>query len=99
MFTYVDETDEGVCVYQVRTNYWCLCWAFYNVSEVFELTGIPFIYRKFIGEARKPTFLEWLARHKKLWTKKYVYPKGTEITIIPSRSPRMTVGFLEGWWN
>lgn len=42
MHTYVVENEEGVCVYQVRTYRFCLCWAFYNASEIFELTAIPF---------------------------------------------------------
>lgn len=99
MFTYVDETDEGVFVYQVRTYRFCLCWAFYNASEIFELTAIPFFYRKFIGVDRKPTFLEWLARHKSFWTWKHSYPKGTKITIYPKRIPRVSIGYLEAWWN
>ena len=62
MFSYVEETEEGTVLYQVRTYRWCMCWAFFNASEAFELTGIPFVYRKFRGVARKPTFLEWLRK-------------------------------------
>ena len=39
MFSYVEETEEGTVLYQVRTYRWCMCWAFFNASEVFELTG------------------------------------------------------------
>lgn len=99
MHTYVVENKEGVCVYQVRTYRFCLCWAFFNASEIFELTAIPFFYRKFIGVDRKPTFLEWLGRYKSFWTWKYVYPKGTKITIYPRRRPRVSIGYLEAWWN
>ena len=60
MFSYVEETEEGTVLYQVRTYRWCMCWAFFNASEVFELTGIPYLYRKFLGIPRKPTFLECL---------------------------------------
>ena len=53
MFSYVEETEEGTVLYQVRTYRWCMCWAFFNASEVFELTGIPYLYRKAI---RNPLF-------------------------------------------
>lgn len=43
MFSYVEETEEGTVLYQVRTYRWCMCWAFFNASEVFELTGIPYL--------------------------------------------------------
>ena len=36
MFSYVEETEEGTVLYQVRTYRWCMCWAFFNASEVFE---------------------------------------------------------------
>ena len=39
MFSYVEETEEGTVLYQVRIYRWCMCWAFFNASEVFELTG------------------------------------------------------------
>ena len=37
MFSYVEETKEGTVLYQVRTYRWCMCWAFFYASEVFEL--------------------------------------------------------------
>lgn len=80
MFSYVEETEEGTVLYQVRTYRWCMCWAFFNASEVFELTGIPYLYRKALGVHKKPSFLEWLAAHRGLWSTKYVYPKGTRFS-------------------
>mgnify|MGYP000036479647 len=80
MFSYVEETEEGTVLYQVRTYRWCMCWAFFNASEVFELTGIPYLYRKFLGIPRKPTFLEWLTQHRRLWSSKTVYPRGTRFS-------------------
>ena len=62
MFSYVEETEEGTVLYQVRTYRWCMCWAFFNASEVFELTGIPYLYRKALGVHKKPSFLEWLGK-------------------------------------
>lgn len=56
MFSYVEETEEGTVLYQVRTYRWCMCWAFFNASEVFELTGIPYLYRKALGVHKKATF-------------------------------------------
>ena len=47
MFSYVEETEEGTVLYQVRTYRWCMCWAFFNASEVFELTGIPYLWKLF----------------------------------------------------
>ena len=32
MFSYVEETEEGTVLYQVRTYRWCMCWAFFNAS-------------------------------------------------------------------
>lgn len=98
MFSYVEETEEGTVLYQVRTYRWCMCWAFFNASEAFELTGIPFVYHKFRGVARKPTFLEWLSKHRNFWTKKTIYPKGTKITFSKRRLPRSHYGSIEGWW-
>ncbi len=80
MFSYVEETEEGTVLYQVRTYRWCMCWAFFNASEVFELTGIPYLYRKALGVHKKPSFLEWLAAHRGLWSTWYVYPKGTRFS-------------------
>ena len=84
MFSYVEETEEGTVLYQVRTYRWCMCWAFFNASEVFELTGIPYLYRKFLGIPRKPTFLEWLTQHRRLWSSKTVYPRGTRFFTAQS---------------
>lgn len=65
---------------QVSPYRWCMCWAFFNASEVFELTGIPYLYRKALGVHKKPSFLEWLAAHRGLWSTWYVYPKGTRFS-------------------
>ena len=32
MFSYVEETEEGTVLYQVRTYRWCMCWAFFKVA-------------------------------------------------------------------
>ena len=93
MFSYVEETKEGTVLYQVRTYRWCMCWAFFYASEVFELTGIPYLYRKVLGVHKKPTFLEWLAAHRGFWSRKYIYPKGTRLRKL-FKNPRCQAG-----WN
>ena len=80
MYSYVEETDEGTVLYQVRTFRWFLCLTYFYASEGFEITGIPYLYRKCRGISRRPTFLEWLAAHRSLWSKKAVYPKGTRFS-------------------
>ena len=62
MFSYIEETEEGTIFYQVRPWCWCFCWAAYYVTEVFEICGIPFIYRRLKGIPRKPTLMEWLGK-------------------------------------
>ena len=96
MFSYVEETEEGTVLYQVRTYRWCMCWAFFNASEVFELTGIPYLYRKALGVHKKPTFLEWLAAHRGFWSRKYVYPKGTRLSFS---KPKMSDSEVVYWFS
>ena len=96
MFSYVEETEEGTVLYQVRTYRWCMCWAFFNASEVFELTGIPYLYRKALGVHKKPTFFEGLAAHRGFWSRKYVYPKGTRLSFS---KPKMSDSEVAYWFS
>lgn len=93
MYSYVEETDEGTVLYQVRTFRWFLCLTYFYASEGFEITGIPYLYRKCRGVSRRPTFLEWLAAHRSLWSKKTVYPKGTRLTCSPCRMSHGEIGY------
>ena len=96
MYTFVDETADGTVLYEVRLLGWCLCWAFYYGSEIFEITGVPVVYRRFRGVSSKPTFIEWLKMHRRLWSKKTVYPKGTKFNYNFIADSPGRIGYLFG---
>ncbi len=99
MFSYIGETEEGTIFYQVRPWCWCFCWAAYYVTEVFEICGIPFIYRRLKGIPRKPTLMEWLARYPRLWSSKKVYPPETKFQYGHKGMSPAKIRFINNSWR
>lgn len=77
MRCWLEDREDCTLLYEVQTVKWSLCCSFFYLSEVFELTFIPSLYRVFFNKGSKPTFLEWLERHPRWWSTVKVLPKGT----------------------
>ena len=90
---FVEHTEESTIVYRVRPFCWCFMLAFFYLSEVFELTFIPWVYRKLFHKGDKPTLIQWLGRYPRLWSTKKLYPVGTEFKI---QKTRVTPGLIGG---
>ena len=92
MYYLIEETKESTNFYYVQTEKWCLTLVFFYLSEVFEITGIPSLYRHWLRKGNKPTLIEWLGRHPRWWSRKIVYPAGTKIRVPEPR--KVTYAFL-----
>ena len=81
MYYLVEETKDATNFYAVEVRKWCLCLMIFYLTELFEITMIPYCYRKWFSKKRKPTLLEWLGRHPRWWSRKVQYPAGTKIHV------------------
>lgn len=85
MYAWVENTKDHTILYEVQIVKWSLCVLYFNISELFEYTGFPRLYREFFNKGEKPTFLEWLKRHPRWWSKKRGFPAGTKINFVHHR--------------
>ena len=92
MYYLIEETKESTNFYYVQTEKWCLSLVYFYASEIFEITGIPSLYRIWFKKGNKPTLIEWLGRHPRWWSRKIVYPAGTKIRVPEPR--KMTYAYM-----
>ena len=92
MHYYYEDKADCTIYYKVQRLKWSLCCVYFSLSEVFELTFIPTLYRAFFDKGERPTFLEWLGRHPRWWSKRLVFPKGTR--FYGDSRPDITLGRL-----
>ncbi len=98
MYYWIEDRDDCTVYYEIQTVKWSLCCAYFYLSEAFEISGIPTVYRNFFAKGKKPTFKEWLGRHPRWWSKATQYPKGTR--IVRHDFPELTLGWLNRTrWN
>ena len=74
---YYEDKEDCTIYYKVQRLKWSLCCVYFAISEVFELTFVPTLYRTVFDKGPRPSFLEWLGRHPRWWSKKMIYPRGT----------------------
>ena len=92
MYYLVEKKPDRTDVYYVRLNRWCLCLVLFYLSEVLELTGIPWLYRRLFKKGKRPTLLEWLGRRPRWWSGVVSFPPGSKIRF--RRPPRLTYSYL-----
>lgn len=94
MYGWVENTKDHTILYEVQIVKWSLCVLYFNISELFEYTGFPRLYREFFHKGEKPTFLEWLKRHPRWWSKKTLYPSGTKIKFRKRRITQSYINYI-----
>ena len=87
----IDENETETVVYRIRIYAWSFACVFYYITELFELTGIPFFYRKFFSHKSKPSLMEWLVSIQWFWCRQDFYKAGTRIVF---RRRRLTPGYI-----
>lgn len=98
MYYYYEDKEDCTVCYQVQTIKWSLCCAYFYLSEAFEFTFIPTLYRSFHHKARKPTFMEWLGKHPRWWSRTFTVSRGTRFHF--DTFPELTVARLKKVeWN
>ncbi|MBS5492245.1 MAG: hypothetical protein KHX35_07710 [Sutterella wadsworthensis] len=95
MIIRIDENETETVVYRARIYCWVLMWVLFHVSKIFELTGIPFIYRK-LTHRNRLTLMQWLVRFQCIWCAREIYPAGTKIRIS---KPKISYGYIRWLHN
>ena len=90
---FVEHTEENTILYHVDPWRWSFALAFFYLTELFELTLIPMLYRKICHKGDKLTLMQWLSRYPRLWSTKKLYPVGTEFKI---QKTSVTPGLIGG---
>ena len=90
MIIRIDENETETVVYRLRFICWVVGLMSFYISNIFELTAIPFLYRKLM-KRDKANLLEWFTRFQWFWCTTELYPAGTKIHIGKSR---LTIGYL-----
>ena len=90
MIIRIDENETETVVYRARIYCWVLMWFLFHVSKIFELTGIPFIYRK-LTHRNRLTLMQWLVRFQCIWCAREIYLAGTKIRITGSN---LSIGYI-----
>ena len=91
MIIRIDENESETVVYRVRIFLWSTACVFYYVTQLLEITAVPFVYRKFISHKKHLSLKEWLLKIQSFWCKKEVYKASTKV-ILGSR--RLTPGYF-----
>lgn len=87
----IERSETATVVYSIRIFPWSFACVFYYITELFELTAIPYFYRKYVSHKTKPSLMEWLVSIQWFWCRRDVYKAGTRITLIKRR---LTPGYI-----
>lgn len=93
----IDENETETVVYRIRIYAWSFACVFYYITELFELTGIPFFYRKFFSHKAKPSLMEWLVNIQWFWCKQDIYEAGTRLTVRKRRLTPANIRHIRGF--
>lgn len=96
MYTYIEETETNTVLYRVGPYQWSFTLVLFYLTELFELTFIPKVYRKIFHKGDKPTLMQWLARYPRLWSTKTIYSAGTKIKVSKANVSVATIADLFG---